>query len=205
MRLLRLLCLLRLLHLLRLLSLPHLLMVKIWVLHSVGRYYQTVVLLRDMNARVGAEFASGPECMRIFLVGKINRNSKRLLELCSISSLCMTNTMFPGQSHKKMLWCHSRSTIWHQLDFVINSQRHWQEVLGTRTYRNATVTLLTVLLSHLWDFTEIKKKIDINKVNALELKEKVCDRPEKKLANVQQDVAQMHARTVWKVPSTRRH
>ena len=79
-----------------------------------------------MNARVGADYISWPECLGKFGVGKIDANGQHL-----------THTMFPGKPHGKMSWCHPRSQTWHQFDFVIISQKPKQQVLNTCTYHSA--------------------------------------------------------------------
>jgi len=79
---------------------------------------------------------SWPECLGKFGIGKINENGLRLLEFCSRNNLSI-NFFFPGKQHRKVPWCHPRSKTWHQLDFVITSQKQQLEVLNTRTYHSA--------------------------------------------------------------------
>ena len=96
-----------------------------------------IVLLGDMNARVGDDHESWKGCLGCFGVGKMNENGQRLLELCSRQSLSITNSLFPGKVHRKKSWCHPRSKQWHQLDFVIVRQRDRTEVCNTRSYHSA--------------------------------------------------------------------
>ena len=76
---------------------------------------ERTILLGDMNARVGADYISWLQCLGKFGVGKINENGQRLLEICSRNNMCITKTMFPGKTHRKMSWYHPHSKTWHQL------------------------------------------------------------------------------------------
>lgn len=98
---------------------------------------ERVVLLGDMNARIGNDHEAWPDCIGHFGVGHMNENGQRLLELCCRNGLCVSNTFFPGKPHRKVSWCHPRSKSWHQLDFVIVRQKHRGEVYNTRTYHSA--------------------------------------------------------------------
>ena len=55
---------------------------------------ESVLLLVDFNARVGADHASWPRCLGRFGIGSINENGKRQLELCTLHDLCITNLFF---------------------------------------------------------------------------------------------------------------
>ena len=154
---------------------------------------ERTILLGDMNARVGADHISWLQCLGKFGVGKINENGQRLLELCSRNNMCITNTMFPGKPHRKMSWCHPRSKTWHQLDFVIISQKHKQEVLNTRTYHSADCdTDHSLVVSSLrlqprpYHRQRLKsKKIDVCKINVPELKQQYCSSLAEKLQDAE--------------------
>ena len=78
-----------------------------------------LVLLGDVNARVGADHDSWPSCLGQFGVGKMNVNGQHLLELCSYHGLCVTNAYFQTKSQLRVSWRHPRSKHWHQLDLII--------------------------------------------------------------------------------------
>lgn len=142
-----------------------------------------IVLLGDMNARVGSDYNSWPDCIGKFGVGNMNENGQRLLELCCRQNLCITNTMFPGKPHRKQTWCHPRSKSWHQLDFVLVKQRYKQEVRNTRTYHSADCDTDHSLVCSTMSlqpkpFHRQKKqsaKIDIQKTTMPVLNEAFCD------------------------------
>jgi hypothetical protein len=139
-----------------------------------------VILLGDLNARIGDDHASWPQCIGHFGVGKMNENGQRLLQLCSRNNLVVTNTLFPGKQHRKVSWCHPRSKTWHQLDFVITRARHKEEVLNTRTYHSAdcdsdhslVVSKLRLEPRLYYKQTKQSKKIDISNFRNVTLQER---------------------------------
>jgi hypothetical protein len=142
-----------------------------------------IVLLGDMNARVGDDHESWNGCLGRFGVGKMNENGQRLLELCSRQSLSITNSLFPGRAHRKMSWCHPRSKQWHQLDFVIVRQCHRTEVCNTRSYHSAdcdsdhSLVLSSMKLQPKPYYCNKKQtaKIDVNRSHIPDLREEYCD------------------------------
>ncbi|XP_067947344.1 craniofacial development protein 2-like [Watersipora subatra] len=91
---------------------------------------ERVILLGDINARIGEDHSSWPECLGHFGVGNINENGQRLLQLCCRNNLVVTNTLFPGKPHRKLSGCYPRLKKWHQLDFVITRSKHKVEFLN---------------------------------------------------------------------------
>ena len=49
----------------------------------------------------------------------MNENKQRLLELCEIHGLAITNTLYSVRPIQNVSWRHPRSAHWYQLDFVI--------------------------------------------------------------------------------------
>ena len=98
---------------------------------------EALYLLGDFNARVGADREAWPTCLGAYGRGKINENGQRLLELCCLHGLCVTNTFFQCKEIHQVSWRHPRSGHWHQLDLVITRRRDLASVLLTRTYHSA--------------------------------------------------------------------
>ena len=153
---------------------------------------ERVILLGDMNARVGADYNSWPKCLGKFGVGKMNDNGQRLLELCCRNDLCVTNSYFSGKPHRKMSWCHPRSKTWHQLDFVIIDQKHRTEVLNTRTYHSAdcdtdhslVVSSIRLEPRPYHRRRARSKKIDIGKSSLPDLQQQYCKAVEDRLDTI---------------------
>ena len=85
--------------------------------------------LGDFNARVGAYHNAWPSCLGSHGTGKMNENGQRLLEMCCLRGLWVTNTFFAGKDHHKFSWRHPRSKHWHQLDLIITRRKDLNCVL----------------------------------------------------------------------------
>ncbi|CAG5114795.1 unnamed protein product [Candidula unifasciata] len=98
---------------------------------------EALFILGDFNARVGALHSSWRSCMGHFGLGKMNENGERLLELCCLHNLCITNTFFDLKPQHKVSWRHPRSKHWHQLDIILTKRSHLHLVKVTRSYHSA--------------------------------------------------------------------
>ena len=98
---------------------------------------ESLYLLGDFNARVGADQKAWPTCLGNFGRGKINENGQRLLELSCHHGLCVTNTYFKCKEIHQVSWRHPRSRHWHQLDLVLTRRADIGSVLLTRSYHSA--------------------------------------------------------------------
>ena len=97
----------------------------------------SLLVLGDFNARVGSNFDHWLVVLGREGVGRINENGQRLLELCSIQQLAVTNTYFAGKLCWKTSWMHPRSKHWHQIDLILTRQRDLREIYYTKTYQSA--------------------------------------------------------------------
>lgn len=156
---------------------------------------ERVVLLGDLNARVGDDHQAWPDCIGKFGVGRMNENGQRLLELCCRNNLCITNTIFPAKRHRKMTWCHPRSNSWHQLDFIIVRQKQRKEVLNTRPYHSAdcdtdhSLVVSTMQLQPRPYYRQVKhsKKMNVTKTCIPALKEEYCKKLEDGLKSIDKE------------------
>ena len=82
-----------------------------------------IILMGDMNARVGSRHHLWEGVLGHHGVGSCNDNGLRLLSLCTEYSLSITNTMFQLRDMHKTTWMHPRSRHWHLLDYIIVRQR----------------------------------------------------------------------------------
>ena len=73
-------------------------------------------------------------------VGSCNANGLRLLSLCSVHGLCITNTLFQLKDIHKNTWMHPRSKNWHLLDYILVRQRDRRDVHVTRVKRGAELS-----------------------------------------------------------------
>ncbi|XP_055883509.1 craniofacial development protein 2-like [Biomphalaria glabrata] len=98
---------------------------------------EQVIILGDINARVGSDNSAWDSCIGCFSVGNVNENGQRLLEVCSLHSLCVTNTYFKTKPQHRVSWRHPRSKHWHQLDLILVRQKCLKFVKLTRSFHSA--------------------------------------------------------------------
>ena len=98
---------------------------------------EQLLILGDLNARVGSDNESWPSALGKFGVGKMNANGQRLLELCTYHNLCVANSFFHTKPQHKVSWRHPRSGHWHQLDLVLTRRANLNAIHHVRTYHSA--------------------------------------------------------------------
>lgn len=96
-----------------------------------------LVVLGDLNARVGRENSSWEGVLGRHGVGKVNDNSLLLLSKCAEHGLCITNTLFKMADKYKTTWQQPRSKHWHMIDFIVVRQHDIRDVRVTRAKRGA--------------------------------------------------------------------
>ena len=96
-----------------------------------------IVVLGDLNARVGKSWSSWPSVIGKHGVGSMNSNGLMLLEFCSRYQLCVMGTMFQMKNSLKSTWQHLRSKHFHQLYHVLANTRAKQYINVTKIYPNA--------------------------------------------------------------------
>ena len=101
--------------------------------------HDQLVILVDLNARIGTYHDSWNPCLAIFGFGKINSKGQCLLEFCHLQNLCVTTAIFKTTSQHKDSWRHLRSKYLHKLDFILVRRRHINDVLLIKSDHNATV------------------------------------------------------------------
>ena len=96
-----------------------------------------LIILGELNARVGTDYSSWPNILGRHGTGKCNSNGLMLLSLCDQYELSITNTIFQQADKFKNTWMHPRSRQWHMVDYVIVPQRDRRDVHITRCMRGA--------------------------------------------------------------------
>jgi len=71
-------------------------------------------------------------------LGNENSNGTRILSLCAVHQLSITNTLFQQKNRRKTSWRHLRSGHWHLIDYIIVRQRDVSDVCLTRSFRGPT-------------------------------------------------------------------
>ena len=87
-----------------------------------------LILLGDLNARVGCDHKSWNGIIGKHGVGQCNSNGLLLLQLCAEHELLVTNTVFRLPTRNRTSWMHPRSKHWHLIDYVIVRKKDRQDV-----------------------------------------------------------------------------
>ena len=97
-----------------------------------------LVILGDLNARVGANTTSWHSVIGPHTLGECNESGVKLLDFCANNQLLITNTWFQHKSIHQATWFRNgdRSRTGHMIDLVLVNTRFRSSVLDTRVYRN---------------------------------------------------------------------
>ena len=80
-----------------------------------------LIILGDLNARVGSDWELWPDVLGKHGTGKMNSNGFILLEFCAQNHFSIMGSMFQLPNRLKCTWQHPRSKHWHQLDHIISN------------------------------------------------------------------------------------
>lgn len=89
---------------------------------------QSLLVLGDFNASVGADYTTWPSCLGYFEAGRMNGNVMHLLELCCHLDLCVANTFFNTKLQHPVSW---------RLDLVLIRSPSLPCIKLSRSYRSA--------------------------------------------------------------------
>ena len=91
-----------------------------------------LVLLGDLNARVGNNFNIWTDVIDRHGVGKQNTNLARLLDVCVSHQLVIINNLFRLPDKQETYCIHPRSRHCQLIDYVITRRRDIRDVKVTR-------------------------------------------------------------------------
>ncbi|BHF59497.1 hypothetical protein SprV_0100245600 [Sparganum proliferum] len=78
-----------------------------------------LIVLGDVNARVGTDHAARRGVLGPHDLNGSNNNGLFLLRTCTEHRITLTNTFFRLPMREKTTWMHPRSRQWHLLDYVL--------------------------------------------------------------------------------------
>ena len=82
-----------------------------------------IVVMGDLNAKVGNNNKNRGEVMGRFGVGIMNDNGERLCDFCSANGLVVAGTIFPHKEIHKLTWRSPDGRTVSQIDHVMVNGR----------------------------------------------------------------------------------
>ena len=98
-----------------------------------------IVVMDDMNAKVGNSNTNREEVMGKFGTGVMNDNGERLCDFGSANGLVITGTIFPHKEIHKLTWKSPDGRTVNQIDHVLVNGCMRTSILDTRIMRGADV------------------------------------------------------------------
>ena len=98
-----------------------------------------IVVIRDLNAKLGDNNTNREEVMGKFGVGAMNDNGERLCDFCSANGLVITGTIFPHKEIHKLTWRSPDGKTVNQIDHVMVNGRMRTSILETEVMRGEDV------------------------------------------------------------------
>ena len=77
-----------------------------------------IVVVGDLNAKVGNNNTNRREVMRKFRIGIMNDSGERLYDFCSANGFIITGTNFPHKDIHKLTWVSPDGTV-NQIQHVL--------------------------------------------------------------------------------------
>lgn len=98
-----------------------------------------VIMMGDMNAKVGSDNDNFEKIMGKHGVGTRNDNGSRLVELCSYYDLVIGGTLFNHRNCHKLTWFSNDGRTRNQIDHFTIDRKWRRSMLDVRVYRGADV------------------------------------------------------------------
>ena len=96
-----------------------------------------VIILGDFNAKVGKTATS--TSIGKYGLGKTNERGELLIGFCEKHQLTIMNTIFKQPERRLYTWKSSGDVTRNQIDYIIISSRHRNNIKNCRTYPGADI------------------------------------------------------------------
>ena len=101
--------------------------------------HDILVIIGDLNAKVGSDVEGYERVMGKHGVGTRNENGEKLCDFCGMNDLVITGTIFPHREVHKQTWISPDRRTRNQMDHVLINRRFRASVLDTRAIRSAVI------------------------------------------------------------------
>ena len=101
--------------------------------------HDLLVIIGDLNAKVGSNVEGYERVMGKHGVGTRNDNGEKLCDFCGMNDLVITGTIFPHKKIHKQTWISPDRRSCNQIDQVLINRKFRTSVLDTRAIRSADI------------------------------------------------------------------
>ena len=99
--------------------------------------HDMVVVMGDLNAKVGADNKNKERAMGSHGCGVLNNNGERLVEFCLNNNLVIGGTIFPHKQNHKLTWVSPDKRTVNQIDHILINNKWRTSLQDVRVYRGA--------------------------------------------------------------------
>ena len=101
--------------------------------------YDIIVLMGDLNAKLGEDNTNRNQIMGRYGVGDMNDNGERLFDVLSIYGLVITGTLFPHKEIHKVTWRSPDERTTKQIDLVFVTGCMRSSIMDKRVMRGPDI------------------------------------------------------------------
>ena len=101
--------------------------------------YDVIIVMGDMNAKVGDDNLGVERTMRRPVCGTINNNGERLVDFCADNRMVVWGTLFPHPTTHKLTWVSSNGREKNQIDNIAIKGTWRRFLLDVRVRRGGDV------------------------------------------------------------------
>ncbi|CAF2118850.1 unnamed protein product [Rotaria magnacalcarata] len=98
------------------------------------------IIMGDLNARMGGnqQQLSSTNSVEPFIADVEYENGARLVDLCEINNIIVSNTFFQQKLLHQTSWMRPGNKIWHMIDYTLVKKTFRSSVKDVRLYRRAS-------------------------------------------------------------------
>ncbi|XP_013401097.1 uncharacterized protein LOC106166982 [Lingula anatina] len=99
--------------------------------------HDLLLVIGDLNAKVGADNSNSERVMGPHGCGMMNENGEHLVDFCMNNRLVIGGTIFPQKTIHKLTWTSPDGTTTNQIDHIIINGKWRKSLKDVRVYRGA--------------------------------------------------------------------
>ncbi|XP_030840865.1 craniofacial development protein 2-like [Strongylocentrotus purpuratus] len=100
---------------------------------------ENIIVMGDLNAKVGADHGVWAPTLGKFGLGQINRRGEKLLEFCMLHGMAVCNTYFQHKECRRATWTSPGGHYRNQIDFIITKLGNIKTFQNCRSYCSADI------------------------------------------------------------------